>query len=232
MPNRTFRAAIFDFDETMINLEPQHDVADSSLCRAMGNDYLEMPESFRHASGQRVIDHIRGMKEHFGWETPMEELARVRQAKFDEACATSEIVLLPGVDGAVRALARRGLILAITSSAVGSSIEMILRRVGLRDFFALIVDGSSVTHPKPHPEPYLVTAAKLGIDPAACVVFEDSEIGVLSARAAGAHCVAVRNPVARMRQDLSAADMVIESFEDLDVEKLLNCETPKTPRTL
>lgn len=217
-----FSAAIFDFDETMINLEPQHDVADSSLCRTMGNDYLEMPESFRHASGQRVIDHIRGMKEHFGWKTPMEELARVRQAKFDEACATSEIVLLPGVGAAVRELARHGLILAITSSAVGSSIETILRRVGLRDHFAVIVDGSSVTHPKPHPEPYLVTAAKLGIDPAACVVFEDSEIGVLSARAAGAYCVAIRNPVARMRQDLSAAGLVLDSFEDLDVATLLN----------
>ena len=217
-----FRAAIFDFDETMINLEPQHDVADSSLCRAMGNDYLEMPESFRHASGQRVIDHIRGMKEHFGWETPMEELARVRQAKFDEACATSEIALLPGVDAAVRELARRGLTLAITSSAVGSSIEMILRRIGLRDHFALIVDGSSVTHPKPHPEPYLVTAAKLRTEPDQCVVFEDSRIRVLSAKAAGTFCVAVRNPNARTHQDLSAADLVLNSFEQFDPVAILS----------
>ena len=217
-----FRAAIFDFDETMINLEPQHDVADSSLCRAMGNDYLEMPESFRHASGQRVIDHIRGMKEHFGWETPMEELARVRQAKFDEACATSEIALLPGVDAAVRELARRGLTLAITSSAVGSSIEMILRRIGLRDHFALIVDGSSVTHPKPHPEPYLVTAAKLRTEPDQCVVFEDSRIGVLSAKAAGTFCVAVRNPNARTHQDLSAADLVLDSLEQFDPVAILS----------
>ena len=217
-----FRAAIFDFDETMINLEPQHDVADSSLCRAMGNDYLEMPESFRHASGQRVIDHIRGMKEHFGWETPMEELARVRQAKFDEACATSEIALLPGVDAAVRELARRGLTLAITSSAVGSSIEMILRRIGLRDQFALIVDGSSVTHPKPHPEPYLVTAAKLRTEPDQCVVFEDSRIGVLSAKAAGTFCVAVRNPNARTHQDLSAADLVLDSLEQFDPVAILS----------
>ncbi|HEY0592242.1 MAG TPA: HAD family phosphatase, partial [Thermoanaerobaculia bacterium] len=192
MQDRRFRVAIFDFDETMINLEPQHDAADSALCRAMGSDYLEMPESFRHASGQRVIDHIRGMRDHFGWATPMEALARVRQAKFDEACATSEIALLPGVEAAVRELARREITLAITSSAVGSSIEAILRRLGLRDLFALIVDGTSVTHPKPHPEPYRVTAEKLRVEPSSCVVFEDSAIGVLSAKAAGMHCVAVR----------------------------------------
>ena len=212
-----FRAAIFDFDETMINLEPQHDIADSSLCRVMGNDYLEMPESFRHASGQRVIDHIRGMRDQFGWDVPMEELARIRQAKFDEACATSDLALLPGVERAIRDIRARGAVLAITSSAVGSSIDAILRTLGLREAFALIVDGSSVTHPKPHPQPYLVTAGKLGVDPAGCVVFEDSAIGVASAKAAGMLCIAVRNPIARTRQDLRAADLVLDSFEDLDV---------------
>jgi HAD superfamily hydrolase (TIGR01509 family) len=214
----TVRAAIFDFDETMVNLEPQHDIADSSLCRVMGNDYLEMPESFRHASGQRVIDHIRGMRDQFGWETPMDELARIRQAKFDEACATSEIALLPGVERVIEEIRARGVTLAITSSAVGSSIDMILRRLGLRDAFALIVDGTSVTHPKPHPQPYLVTAEKLGVEPGECVVFEDSAIGVASAKAAGMLFIAVRNPIASTSQYLAAADLVLDSFEELDVK--------------
>ena len=48
------------------------------------------------------------------------------------------------------------------------------------------------------------------------VVFEDSHVGVLAAKAAGMYCVAVRNPKARTEQDLSAADQVLESFEQLN----------------
>ncbi|HSN67816.1 MAG TPA: HAD family phosphatase, partial [Thermoanaerobaculia bacterium] len=216
MPNPTFRAAVFDFDETMIDLERQHAIADISLCSAMGSDYMSLPEEYRHASGRRVIDDIREMRERFGWSASMEELEEVRQSKFDEACATSELTLLPGVETAIRRLRDAGLTLAITSSAVGSSIERILERLGLREAFALLVDGSEVTHAKPHPEPYLLTAKKLGLRPEECVVFEDSRIGVLSAKAAGTFCIAVRNPNARVRQDLSAADLVLESFEELD----------------
>ncbi|HEY0592780.1 MAG TPA: HAD-IA family hydrolase, partial [Thermoanaerobaculia bacterium] len=74
--------------------------------------------------------------------------------------------------------------------------------------------------PKPHPEPYRVTAEKLRVEPSSCVVFEDSAIGVLSAKAAGMHCVAVRNPAARLPQDLSAADVILDSFEALDLARL------------
>lgn len=222
MKRASFRAAIFDFDETMIDLEPQHAIADTSLCRSMGSDYMALPEEYRHASGRRVIDDIREMRAYFGWKASTEELERLRQSEFDEACATSELALLPGVEAAIRAFQRSGVTLAITSSAVGSSIDRILSRLGLRESFALLVDGSAVTHPKPHPEPYLVTAEKLGVRPDECVVFEDSRIGVLSAKAAGMYCIAVRNARARTHQDLSAADLLLDSFEALDPTVLVS----------
>ncbi|MFN2441281.1 MAG: HAD family hydrolase, partial [Thermoanaerobaculia bacterium] len=93
-------------------------------------------------------------------------------------------------------------------------------RAGLREKFALIVDGSEVVNAKPHPEPYLVTARKLGISPADCVVFEDSGIGVASAKSAGAYCVAVRNPNSKRHQDLDAADLVLDSLLGFDVQRI------------
>ena len=122
---------------------------------------------------------------------------------------------MPGVVQLVRVLQERGLTLAITSSAVRSSIETILIRLGLRDAFALIVDGSEVTNGKPDPEAYLVTARRLGVRPDECVVIEDSEVGVLAAKRAGMTCIAVRNPRAQTFQDLSAADRVVDSMEEL-----------------
>ncbi|MBK5259022.1 MAG: HAD family phosphatase [Thermoanaerobaculia bacterium] len=206
-------AAIFDFDETIIDLEAQHTAAAAMLCRDYGSDYLEMPEEFRHGSGRRVIDDIRDLREYFGWSATLDQLAAVRLDHFDEACRSGPLALMPGVERAIRTLKDAGVPLAITSSAVRSSIEAILERFDLRKDLALIVDGSEVAQPKPHPEPYLVTASKLRAEPANCLVFEDSSVGVVSAKDAGMCCVAVRNPRALSLQDLSAADLVVESFD-------------------
>lgn len=211
------KAAIFDFDETIIDLEPQHTVAYELLCRAMGSDYARMPESFRTGSGRRIIDDIREMRAFFGWTKSEEQLLAMRLRDFDEACRTSPLALMPGVEKTIRDLHDLGIPLAIATSAVGSSIEILLRRFGLRDCFDLIVDGSEVTHGKPDPESYLLAARKLGVDPGECVVFEDSHVGVIAAKRAGAYCIAVRNQRAQEYQDLSEADAVLDSFEQLDV---------------
>src|SRR5258706_3323658 len=177
------RAALFDFDQTMIDLEPQHTAASEALCRTMGSDYEQLPEWIRFESGRRIIDEIAAMREIFGWTASVEELLETRQRFFRAECERVPLALLPCVEEVVRDLQRRGLILAVTSSAVGPEIDAILRRLGLRDAFAAIIDGSMVEHAKPDPEAYLVTAKVLGIEPRDCIVFEDSHVGVLSAKA-------------------------------------------------
>jgi HAD superfamily hydrolase (TIGR01509 family) len=214
---KSIAAAIFDFDETIIDLEPQHTAAHDALCRAMGSRYEAMPESFRTGSGRRIVDDIRIMREHFGWRAPEDALMSIRQRAFDEICGTAPLALMPGAERVIRELHAMGIPLAIASSAVRNSIEAILRRFALRDCFAVIVDGSEVAEGKPDPEAYLVTARKLRVAPEECVVFEDSHVGVVAAKRAGMDCVAIRNPRAQQWQDLSAAGLVLASFEQLDV---------------
>lgn len=209
-------AAIFDFDETMIDLEPQHTFASAALCRDFGSDYATMPESWRKGSGRRVIDDVRDLRSHFGWPMSVDELFALRQRHFDDSCRSADLELLPGVERVVRALQSAGLLLAITSSAVRQSIDTILRRFELRSAFTLIVDGADVVHGKPHPEAYEITVRKLGVHPGRCIVFEDSGVGVAAAKAAGTFCIAVRNPRAQIVQELDAADVVLDSFEDFD----------------
>ena len=215
---RTVSAAIFDFDETMIDLERQHTAAYERICRALGSDYSRMPESFRKGSGRRVIDDMREMKAFFGWERSVEDVFAERQRYFDDECLRGNLELMPDVEKTVRLLHALGITLAVTSSAVRSSIEAILQRFALRDLFAVIVDGSEVQRGKPDPEAYRVTAARLGVAPAECVVFEDSEVGVGSAKAAGMYCIAVRNPRAQIRQDLGRADCVVASFAEVSAD--------------
>ena len=212
-------AAIFDFDETMIDLERQHTAAHARLCRAMGSRYEDMSEEFRTRSGRRVIDDVRDMRSIFGWPRPVADLLAERQRYFDEEIAAStDLALMPGVMSTVIALHAHGITLAIASAAVRSSIETVLRRFDLLHLFAVIVDGSEVERGKPDPQAYLVTAGRLGVDPAQCVVFEDAAVGVRAAKAAGTYCIAVRNPRAQTFQDLSPADMIVSSFDEIDAD--------------
>jgi len=219
------RAALFDFDETMIDLEREHDFAHRALCRDLGSDYDALPESFRFGSGRRIVDDIREMREFFGWTVPEGELYAMRHRHFLEALSAGEgagapLRLMPGVECVVRELHWGGVTLAVTTSAAGDAVDLLLRRFGIRELFALIVDGTEVQAGKPDPEGYLLTARKLGAAPSDCVVFEDSHVGVLAAKAAGMYCVAVRNRRARIPQDVSAADLVVDSFEQLNVAAL------------
>jgi HAD superfamily hydrolase (TIGR01509 family) len=132
-----------------------------------------------------------------------------RQRHFDAICRDSALEPMPGVLETVDTLRATAIPLAITSSAVRASIETILERLGIRNAFTLIVDGSEVAQGKPDPEAYLLTARKLGVAPAQCLVLEDSHVGVVAAKRAGMRCVAVRNPRALTHQDLSAADTIV-----------------------
>jgi HAD superfamily hydrolase (TIGR01509 family) len=71
------------------------------------------------------------------------------------------------------------------SSARLESIGQTLKAVNLRNVFDGLVGAQHVTHSKPHPEPYLRIAERFKVEPAECLVFEDSEVGIVSARGAG-----------------------------------------------
>lgn len=213
------RAAIFDFDETMVQLEARHGAASAALAAEQGDDYLLLPEAFRHRSGYRVVDDVDEMKTFFGWKESLDVLYGRRQELFHDECARAEIELLPGVEAAIRFFEEKGLALGIASSGSGESIRRILGQLGLDGVFRVIVAGEDVSNGKPHPEPYQLAASRLGVRPDECIVFEDSSVGVQSAKAAGCLVVGVRNPDAAIEQDLRVADLVVTGMEGV-VEEL------------
>jgi HAD superfamily hydrolase (TIGR01509 family) len=119
--------------------------------------------------------------------------------------------LLEGLHGRVR--------LALASSSSPEIIDLVVDRLAIRGFFDAVVSGQSVRRGKPDPDIFLRTAFLLGMDPSACVVIEDSANGVKAAAEAGMACVGFRSPNSH-GQDLSGADLVVEDFGSLDMEKL------------
>lgn len=210
----TIRAAIFDFDELLINLQTWHFAADRAALASLGHDYDDLPDVIRlGSSGRRISELLAEIRAHFGIADSVDMLMQRRQEHFLAALRDAPTLpAMPGAVAAINALHAAGYPLAVTSSGIREYIMLVLDRLGITDRFAVIITGADVTHGKPHPEPYLVTAERLGLPPAACVVFEDATVGVRAAKAAGMRCIAVPNPDATQLQDLSAADLVLPSL--------------------
>lgn len=98
----------------------------------------------------------------------------------------------PDVGGFLDELDALGLPLAVASSSSRERLDLTLGSIGCTDRFRTVVAGDEVAHGKPAPDLYATAARQLGVDPARCLVLEDTNLGVLSALAAGATAVAVR----------------------------------------
>ena len=100
---------------------------------------------------------------------------------------------LPGVRELLEEAWNAGIPTGLASSSRNAT--MILERLQLTDFFSAIADGTTVANPKPAPDVFVWVAGRLNLRPAECVVFEDAEAGVRSARAGGFHVVGLGDPV-------------------------------------
>jgi HAD superfamily hydrolase (TIGR01509 family) len=126
---------------------------------------------------------------------------------------------LPGVaDFTARAL-DAGVPLAVASSSSLQWVSDHLERLGLLDRFSAIATCENGVPAKPDPEVYRRAVTAIGVEPHDAVAFEDSPNGVAAAKAAGLFCIAVPNGMTT-GLDLTAADSVIESFLELDVDHL------------
>ena len=81
--------------------------------------------------------------------------------------------------------------MAVATSATPGNARLAIARIGLEDVFATVVSAADVANGKPHPEPYLTAARRLGVPAAASLVVEDSISGIRAAKAAGATCLAL-----------------------------------------
>jgi beta-phosphoglucomutase family hydrolase len=126
--------------------------------------------------------------------------------------------VLPGLVEFLEAARAAGLKIGLGSGSGQESIGYILDGLDLRRFFDVVVSKDDVDKGKPHGDTYSVTAEKLGVDPAQCVVFEDAILGEQAAYRAGMQCVAVASTLPG--RDFQAPLLVIRDFTELTPERL------------
>lgn len=203
MQDRTFDAVIFDLDGTLIDTESAAIAAGREAFTALGiaepDDILHRLIGTDEPTGARIL----------GQAYPALDLAAL-QTLWQQGFNTRIDTHLPLKPGAAEVLARIAHPKALCTSSAQTSARRKLQRSGLTGHFTCVTTLACVTRPKPDPEPYLVTADRLGVRPDRCLVFEDSETGARSAFAAGCFVVQVPDivPATGDHAHLVAPDLI------------------------
>ena len=190
------RAAIFDFDGTLVDSMPLHYEA---YRRVLADEGIELPRAtFFAAVGGTAAEVIPRLIGDQPCAVAPEELHRRKKAELASLLEDTPVPVL-GTAVLLEVLAHTHR-LALASSGSRPGITTMLDRLGWADVFEVIVTGEDVDHGKPAPDPFLLAAAKLGVPPEECVAFEDTDDGVASAAAAGMLVLDVRTSLARSEQ--------------------------------
>jgi HAD superfamily hydrolase (TIGR01509 family) len=210
-------AALFDMDGLLVDTEPTWTVAEEELARELGGTFA--PELKAAIVGTRLDVAVPTILRWYDVPNTAEQVAETSAwllGRMVELYAERPTVL-PGVGDLLADLRAQGVPVALVSSSFRTLVDAVLAH-GFGPF-DVTVAGDEVSHGKPHPEPYLVAAAALGVDPAACVVLEDSPSGVASGEAAGCAVVAVPS-VAGVELEPGPRRLVLPSLSGLTVEVL------------
>lgn len=203
--------AIFDMDGLLTESESRWRIAEQEACAELGLPLTEA--DFDATMGIRMRQVAKIWFDIHPWKGPStDEVADSVVDRVIELCA--EAVPLPGVVETLDACAAAGLRIGLCSSSDQRMIDEILASLGLADRFEVVHSAEDDTHGKPHPEPYLVTASLMGVEPSECLVFEDSVTGCVAAKAAGMKLVAVPEAGERGSARYGFADVVLDSLED------------------
>lgn len=214
-------AVIFDMDGTLIDSEAVYIAAMQDAASMLG---LAVPLDLCHAMvGVPSHECNLMLQEHYG---PGFDLA-VFRGHFSKSVQRQMSEFIPVKSGVIELLdhlQKRGLPLAIATSAARATAERNLGRAGLLDRFDALATRDDVEHPKPAPDLYLEAAKRLGVAPERCVAFEDSSIGIIAAHAAGMRAVMVLDILPPTEEARAKCFHIAEDLHE--VLRLMNAARP------
>jgi beta-phosphoglucomutase family hydrolase len=193
LPAGVFKAYLFDCDGTIVDSMPLHYIAWKTALAEWGCDFDE--QLFYSWGGKPVDEIISTLNKMNGLEMPVEQVGTRKESLYFELLP--QLKVIPEVLEHI--LAQQGRIpFAVVSGGRRTSVVRSLTAVHLLDRFQTIVGADDYVNSKPAPDAFLLAAARLGVPPADCLVFEDTDLGIQAATAAGMASVLVPSPMERM----------------------------------
>jgi HAD superfamily hydrolase (TIGR01509 family) len=192
LPARSFRAYLFDCDGTIVDSMPLHYIA---WKKALAEWNCSFEEQLFYAWGGRpVTEIIAGLNKRDGLNMPVDAVAKRKEDLYFELLP--QIKAIPEVVEHIEA--KHGHIpLAVVSGSRRDSVLGSLNALHLIDKFDVLVCAEDYVRGKPAPDCFLVAAERLGVPPEDCLVFEDTDLGIQAATAAGMASVRIPAPLER-----------------------------------
>jgi HAD superfamily hydrolase (TIGR01509 family) len=213
-PPRTLPAAVlWDMDGTLVDTEPYWIECEQLLVQAFGGTWTD--EDARSIIGADLLDAAAVLRDRGGVDLPPREIVE-RLLDGVTARVRERVPWRPGARRLLAELNARAVPCALVTMSWKRFAQAVVEALPEGSFQAAVT-GDSVARGKPHPEPYLAAARKLGVDAAECLAIEDSPAGVASAEAAGCTVLAVPNLVAI---DPGGRRVFVRSLRDVDVDDL------------
>ncbi|MBE9191080.1 HAD family phosphatase [Gloeocapsopsis crepidinum LEGE 06123] len=223
----TLKAILFDFNGVIINDEPIHQqLIDQVL---IAENLRPKPGEYRQVClGRSDRACIRELLQRRGRVVSDEYLTRIIQRKAEayqqELEKLEKLPTYPGLEDLIFQVRSHHLKLAVVSGALRSEVELVLNRLGLTEYFSIIVAGDDITTSKPEPDGYLLAVEKLNelepdlqLQPTECLAIEDTPAGITAAKSAGISVVGIANtyPFHMLQRQ---ANWVVDYLCDLDLE--------------
>jgi beta-phosphoglucomutase family hydrolase len=193
LPAGTFRAYLFDCDGTIVDSMPLHYIAWKASLAEYDCVYEE--KLFYAWGGRPIREIIQLLNDMQGLDLPVDEVAEKKEALYHSLLP--QLKAIPEVMEHIDA--QHGHIpFAVVSGSRRTSVVGSLSALGLLDKFDTLVCAEDYKRGKPAPDCFLLAAERLGVSPSDCLVFEDTDLGIEAARAAGMHSVKVPLPFERI----------------------------------
>jgi len=201
---------IFDLDGVIVDTAKYHYLAWKKLANDLGFEFTEeQNEAFKGVSRRRCLEILL---EIGGVETDEAQFEKWLQEKNEDYLSyiekMDESEVLEDVPRVLKYLKDNDIPMALGSAS--KNAIPILKKVKLMSYFKTVVDGNRVSKAKPDPQVFLIAAEELGVQPSACVVFEDAVAGIAAANNAGMHSIGIGEA-----EILSEAQEVFKDFTQI-----------------
>lgn len=197
LPAGTFKAYLFDCDGTIVDSMPLHYIAWS---KALAEQQCEFSEDLFYAwGGVSVAEVIQRLNKQQGLNMSVEEVSNRKESFYLENLL--QLKAIPEVLEVIEANYGR-IPFAVVSGSTRESVTASLATLNLLDRFDALVCAGEYEQGKPDPEAFLLAAAKLGVAPESCLVFEDADMGIQAATAAGMASIKIAQTRQKARESV------------------------------